>query len=325
MQLKKLIKLKVPANSTLIKKLFGDSNDLQLQLDDIEINKIIHELGSKITPIEVPFRFRPLQFDLKTGLEKDLDKQQKDLQDQIKLIQNEGKSLNIDIPVTLSIPQGNDFKGILKSIDDLNSANKKLKEDFGVGLPENLARTQHAFQQAAANAEGLLTAANGLTDFINNTAVGAFESLGEAIGTALSGQNANIFGAILETMGEGLKTLGETMIKAGVEMLAIKLAFNSLNPVLAIAAGVALEALGSLVASKAPKLATGGIIPPGYPNDSFPALLSSNEAVIPLDKGLGNYMNNSNEPIVIIPEVRLSGNDIFLSYNRTSRKNKRSY
>lgn len=33
-----------------------------------------------------------------------------------------------------------------------------------------------------------------------------------------------------------------------------------------------------------PKLAKGGIIPSGFPNDSYPALLSSNEAVIPLDK-----------------------------------------
>lgn len=33
-----------------------------------------------------------------------------------------------------------------------------------------------------------------------------------------------------------------------------------------------------------PKLAEGGIVPPGYPNDSYPALLSSNEAVIPLDR-----------------------------------------
>ena len=31
-------------------------------------------------------------------------------------------------------------------------------------------------------------------------------------------------------------------------------------------------------------MATGGIIPTGYPNDTFPAKLSSGEAVIPLNE-----------------------------------------
>ena len=36
--------------------------------------------------------------------------------------------------------------------------------------------------------------------------------------------------------------------------------------------------------SVVPRLAEGGIIPPGFPNDSYPAMLSSNEAVIPLER-----------------------------------------
>jgi TP901 family phage tail tape measure protein len=36
--------------------------------------------------------------------------------------------------------------------------------------------------------------------------------------------------------------------------------------------------------SKIPKLANGGVVPSGYPKDSFMAMLSSNEAVIPLDR-----------------------------------------
>lgn len=59
----------------------------------------------------------------------------------------------------------------------------------------------------------------------------------------------------------------------------------------AIAAGVgtvvasiaaAQVALASL--SKTPGLKDGGVVPPGYPNDSYLARLSTNEAVIPLDK-----------------------------------------
>jgi hypothetical protein len=96
------------------------------------------------------------------------------------------------------------------------------------------------------------------------------------------------------------------------------------NPLLAIPAGVALIALGKFIESKIPKLAQGGIVPSGFPGDTYPALLSSNEAVIPLDK-LSQWMKPTADPILIIPEARISGNDIVISYERTQRKNKRTY
>ena len=53
---------------------------------------------------------------------------------------------------------------------------------------------------------------------------------------------------------------------------------------LAIAGVIAMIAILSSSKSKATGMAEGGIIPSGYANDSFPAMLSTNEAVIPLDK-----------------------------------------
>ena len=42
-------------------------------------------------------------------------------------------------------------------------------------------------------------------------------------------------------------------------------------------------------------MAEGGIVPGGYPNDSFPAMLQSREAVIPLDRLPGILgLNTSN-------------------------------
>lgn len=52
---------------------------------------------------------------------------------------------------------------------------------------------------------------------------------------------------------------------------------------LAIAAA-AIGAVKALFASSTAGLAQGGIIPGGYSNDTFPAMLSSNEAVIPLNR-----------------------------------------
>ena len=53
---------------------------------------------------------------------------------------------------------------------------------------------------------------------------------------------------------------------------------------LAIAGVIAMVAAMSNAKNKVANLADGGIIPRGYPNDTFPANLSSNEAVIPLNK-----------------------------------------
>lgn len=69
-------------------------------------------------------------------------------------------------------------------------------------------------------------------------------------------------------------------------------------------------------------MATGGIVPQGYPNDSFPARLSSGEAVIPLDRLNAMMNNNSNGGGVL--SARVSGNDLLFVLNRTSRSQNRS-
>lgn len=70
-----------------------------------------------------------------------------------------------------------------------------------------------------------------------------------------------------------------------------------------------------------PGLASGGIVPPGYPNDTFPARLTSGEAVIPLDK-LDQMGGGAN---VFIPNLTIKGQDFVIafekakaSYNRIS-------
>lgn len=64
-----------------------------------------------------------------------------------------------------------------------------------------------------------------------------------------------------------------------------------------------------------PGFAEGGIVPPGYPNDTYLARLSSNEAVIPLSK-LSGMMERS-QPVVA--ETVIRGEDIVLSYNRANQ------
>ena len=110
------------------------------------------------------------------------------------------------------------------------------------------------------------------------------ETLKGALGDALIGLGDNLGNAIAnaESFGEGFKSVvtgvldtligvlsqvGKLAISTGVAVIGIKLALDSLNPAAAIAGGVALVALASVVKAKlansaasAPKLAKGGVL-----------------------------------------------------------------
>jgi len=85
--------------------------------------------------------------------------------------------------------------------------------------------------------------------------------------------------AIVEKLG-GLFSVAISTAK-GVMDAASKVITAPLVPWI-IALGAVQAA--TVAAAPLPGLAKGGIIPPGYPNDSYPALLSSGEKVIPLGK-----------------------------------------
>ena len=90
------------------------------------------------------------------------------------------------------------------------------------------------------------------SEIISTSIVATFTGLGDALGTALAtGGNVieSIGGVILNAMGSLLKSLGQALIQLGVGMVAAKLAIK--NPYTAIAAGVAMVALGAAFSSKA--------------------------------------------------------------------------
>ena len=99
------------------------------------------------------------------------------------------------------------------------------------------------------------------SEIINNGIANTFAGLGEAIGGALaSGTNVlEAAGAsLLSSLGSVLVQLGQLAIETGVGILAVKTALKTLNPYVAIAAGVALVALGSAFKGKAAKIGDSG-------------------------------------------------------------------
>lgn len=94
---------------------------------------------------------------------------------------------------------------------------------------------------------------------------------------------------------------------------------------MATGVGGVMAGLGTIPAAMAltsvAMLADGGIIPAGHPNDSFPAMLSSNEAVIPLNK-YPDLMRGSGN---MEAEVVLKGEDFYVMLREVERKRNNSF
>jgi len=95
---------------------------------------------------------------------------------------------------------------------------------------------------------------DGLNNTISQGTVSALSGIGESIGSALA-SGGNVIDAvsksILGSMGSMLQELGKATIAYGVGLTAIKLAKK--NPATAIAAGVAMVALGSMISKSVSK------------------------------------------------------------------------
>src|SRR6187402_446289 len=96
-----------------------------------------------------------------------------------------------------------------------------------------------------------------VSNIINNEITSTFASLGDAIGNALAGSGnvlENLSASLLGSLGSMLTQLGKLAIATGVGIQAIKAALKTLNPLVAITAGVALVALGSAISKSVSKL-----------------------------------------------------------------------
>jgi hypothetical protein len=157
--------------------------------------------------------------------------------------------------------------------------------------------------------------------------------IGEMIGASMAGgrgiQNFGMFA--LQSLAGLLQSVGEMAIQTGIALLGIQIALSTLNPFVAIAAGVALVALASGIKTSLAKKADGmGGIPAlaegGIATGPTLALIGEGkgpEAVIPLDKlegmmggGFGNGQN-------VVVTGRIQGSDILISSERAERQRSR--
>jgi len=192
-------------------------------------------------------------------------------------------------------------------------------------LPAGFAKLKAAAMDLSANISAAINAA------AVNFAVGIGEMIGAA---AAGGDGIASFGTFaLQSLAGLLQQVGEMAIQTGIALLGIQVALKTLNPAIAIAAGIALVALASGIrtslAKKAGAIQGGGTIPAlaegGIATGPTLALIGEGkgpEAVIPLDKlegMMGGFGNQSN----VVVTGRIQGSDILISSERAERQRSR--
>ena len=180
------------------------------------------------------------------GLAGEIEKLNKLREEENKLI---GQKTNLELTnIDLEANIG-DLGGIAKAIIPDNTSDILRAKVKGLELPlaKGLAELNATIPTIAPRID-TAPFINDLQDVVDMTPniANAFEGIGSAIGGALAnGTNlmAALGGVLLSTLGDMAIKLGRSAIAIGITMKAIKLSFK--NPFTAIAAGVALVAVGS--------------------------------------------------------------------------------
>ncbi|WP_336704383.1 tape measure protein [Chryseobacterium indologenes] len=141
-----------------------------------------------------------------------------------------------------------------KKIDvekQFNDLRDKINSDSALTSAEKVRLVKETYlSQTEAIEQSMTRIDKAFNDFKKNTIVDSVASTMESIGNAF-GNGANIMESVglslLSTLGSVMIDLGKLAISTGVGLLAITTALKSLNPYVAIAAGAALVALGSIV------------------------------------------------------------------------------
>ena len=151
--------------------------------------------------------------------------------------------------------------------------------------------------------------------------------VGEQLGKAFSGtfSGGEFFASVLTVIGGFLSSMGKLLVAYGVSMDAFKKAFK--NPYVAIAAGVALIAIGGAVKSKAAsfgeqkKMAKGGVVygPTNALVGEYSGASNNPEVVAPLDKLQGILSRSMGGGGNVNVRGHISGNDLSLVAIKTNR------
>lgn len=194
------------------------------------------------------------------------------------------------------------------------------QKEFNSKIVVNV-KPQFKTDPAGINKEAI-ELADQVNAIVKSVFVDAFSGLGEAIGDALSGVSIDgAFSGIVKSLAGGLKAIGQKIIEANVQFAILKkIGFS--NPVVGIAVGVAITALGAALqnaVSKQKAFAT------GVRNFGGGTALVGERGpeMVYLPKGSSVQPNNElnaygGGQMVFIPDITLRGTDLVIAFNRAS-------
>lgn len=176
-----------------------------------------------------------------------------------------------------------------------------------------------------------------MTSIVEGVAENMAVGLGNLLGALATGAPViqSIYSFLMGNISMLMEQLGKAAIQIGITMQAIKASFSS--PFAAIAAGVALIALSTLVKSLvpqelsgggAPAFANGGVVPgTSLYGDKILARVNSGELILNQKQqaNLWGMMNSASEGVNVNLEggFRLAGSDLELVIERAVNKNNR--
>ena len=232
---------------------------------------------------------------------------------------------------------GTGVAGAVSAFSKLANVAPKAMAAVSISVANGVKKMIVPIDQMTEKQFKLIEATRQMSKDISSAITGAATSfvvgIGEMIGASIAGgQGIQNFGTFaLQSLAGLLQSVGEMAIQTGIALLGIQVALKTLNPYVAIAAGVALVALASGIKTSLAKKADGmGGIPAlaegGIATGPTLALIGEGkgpEAVIPLDKlegmmggGFGNGQN-------VVVTGRIQGSDILISNERASRERSR--
>ena len=238
-------------------------------------------------------------------------------------------------PMATTATEGVSGAGIQTPISDMIAADTErlptvMAEQQAVLAENRLLALQQAeeFNQRAGQI---------VTGGLQNLASGIGAALGSAItgGGNLAGKLSKV---LLGTIGNMAVQLGKLAIKIGVTLEKVKLAFKGPSGFLAIAAGAALVALGSIFKAGAAKIGSGGGRTTAFANGGivsgptmglvgeYPGARQNPEVIAPLNKlkgMIGESRGGGN--INVTGEVRVDGQDLLIAIERANETAGRVY
>lgn len=245
--------------------------------------------------------------------------QQRELVEYNKTLTNEYKKQNAELEKRVALATS---QAVSADLDAIN---------FEIALPfdELTAESSEFFAQLNSDIQGFkdsvkmdvldveaaraIDAAKSVATQINNSFKGiinnAVSGFSDLIGGAIAG-TTNFGEGLLALFGDLLTQLGQIAIAAGVGMLGIKKAFETLNPWVAIGAGVALVALGSAISNSVTALSNNiGSVGSGYSVGSGGQSYASTLNRAP-----------SSEPMEVTGRFEIRGDDLVAVIGRNNKR-----